>query len=73
MNLPSDGRRLNHRMHNKMLAIHGAVAVVGGRNLTDEYFMRSKEANFLDIDFLFAALSSPRWVACSTATGTTRV
>ena len=58
-NLLSDGRRLNHRMHNKMLVIDGAVAVVGGRNLTDEYFMRSKEANFLDIDFLFAGAVVP--------------
>jgi cardiolipin synthase C len=58
-NLLSDGRRLNHRMHNKMLVIDGAVAIVGGRNLTDEYFMRSKEGNFLDIDFLFAGAVVP--------------
>jgi len=47
-----DFRRLNHRMHNKLLVADGAVAVVGGRNLADEYFLRSKESNFLDMDVL---------------------
>jgi cardiolipin synthase C len=30
--------RLNHRMHNKLLAVDGAIAIVGGRNVADEYF-----------------------------------
>ena len=53
-NLLGDGARLNHRMHNKMLLVDGAWAVVGGRNLSDEYFMRSQTGNFLDVDFLIA-------------------
>ena len=30
--------RVNHRMHNKLLVADGAVAIVGGRNVGDEYF-----------------------------------
>lgn len=51
-NFVGDFRRLNHRMHNKLFIADGALAVVGGRNLADEYFFRSKEANFLDMDVL---------------------
>jgi len=45
--------RLNHRMHNKMLAVDGAAAVVGGRNIGDEYFDAAPGVNFADLD-LFA-------------------
>lgn len=45
-------QRLNHRMHNKLLLADGAFAVVGGRNMADEYFQRHEEANFLDFDLL---------------------
>ena len=58
-NLLGDGRRLNHRMHNKMMVVDGAWAVVGGRNLSDEYFMRSQAGNFLDVDFLIAGAVVP--------------
>src|SRR4030095_2962168 len=30
--------RINHRMHNKLMVVDGAVALVGGRNVADEYF-----------------------------------
>jgi len=43
-------RRLNHRMHNKLLIADGAVAVMGGRNIADEYFTRSTTNNFIDMD-----------------------
>ena len=42
--------RLNHRMHNKMFVADGVMAVVGGRNIADEYFTRSAESNFVDMD-----------------------
>ncbi|MFN0241776.1 MAG: phospholipase D family protein [Planctomycetota bacterium] len=47
-------RRLNHRMHNKMLAADGAAAIVGGRNLGDEYFDAHPGVNFADLDLLAA-------------------
>ena len=46
-------KRLNHRMHNKLFIADGSVAIVGGRNLADEYFLRGQQANFIDFD-LFA-------------------
>ena len=33
-----DARRLNHRMHNKLLAADSSIAIVGGRNVADDYF-----------------------------------
>ena len=50
--LLADFGRLNHRMHNKLLLADGAFAVVGGRNMADEYFLRSAGANFVDFDAL---------------------
>ncbi|MEN9629274.1 MAG: hypothetical protein RJA10_2501 [Pseudomonadota bacterium] len=58
-NLLTDGRRLNHRMHNKLLLVDGAMAIVGGRNLTDDYFSRSAAGNFLDFDFLIVGAIVP--------------
>jgi putative cardiolipin synthase len=54
LDLVSRPRRLNHRMHNKMLATDGATAVIGGRNIGDEYFGASEYVNFADLDvFVF--------------------
>ncbi|MDJ0721631.1 MAG: phospholipase D family protein [Desulfobacterales bacterium] len=46
----TDLDRLNHRMHNKAFIADNAVAVVGGRNIGDEYFDVDPEANFRDLD-----------------------
>lgn len=45
-------RRINHRMHNKMLTADGVVGVVGGRNVGDEYFDAAEDVNFGDLDVL---------------------
>lgn len=50
--LLADFSQLNRRMHNKLFLADGRAAVVGGRNLTDAYFMRSAEGNYLDFDLL---------------------
>ena len=49
-----DFARVNHRMHDKALIVDNAVAVVGGRNISDHYFSVDGESNFRDVD-LFAA------------------
>lgn len=49
---PQDIPRLNHRMHNKLFIADGVVAVVGGRNIADEYFVLSQAQNFIDMDAL---------------------
>ncbi|MFO1407916.1 MAG: phospholipase D family protein [Steroidobacteraceae bacterium] len=46
--------RINRRMHNKTWIADNRVAVVGGRNLGDEYFGASDEVNFTDLDFAMA-------------------
>ena len=44
--------RLDHRMHNKLMVADGHVAIIGGRNLADEYFGLDPEANFRDMELL---------------------
>ena len=46
--------RINRRMHNKLFIADGAFAIAGGRNIADEYYMRSEHANFVDMDVLAA-------------------
>lgn len=43
---------VNHRMHNKAWIADNRVAVVGGRNIGDEYFNASTTSNFHDMDML---------------------
>ena len=43
---------VNHRMHNKAWIADGRVAVVGGRNIGEEYFDADAEVNFRDLDLL---------------------
>jgi putative cardiolipin synthase len=45
-------RRLNRRMHNKSFIVDNQVAVIGGRNIGDEYFDADPAANFRDLDLL---------------------
>jgi len=47
-----DFRRLNRRMHNKSFIVDNRVAIVGGRNIGDDYFDASGENNFRDLDLL---------------------
>ena len=44
--------RLNSRMHNKLFIADNAAAVVGGRNIGDEYFAASPERERGDFDVL---------------------
>lgn len=46
--------RLDYRMHNKLLVVDNAVALIGGRNIGDKYFQIDPESQFADDD-LFAA------------------
>jgi cardiolipin synthase C len=44
--------RLKGRMHNKVFIADNSAAIVGGRNIGDEYFGASGEFNFYDVDIL---------------------
>lgn len=48
----TDFRRLNRRMHNKLYLVDNQVAIVGGRNIGDEYFDTPSETSFIDADLL---------------------
>ena len=52
--------RLNHRMHNKLFIADGAIVVAGGRNIADEYFMRSMTDNFVDMDAFIVGAVVPQ-------------
>jgi putative cardiolipin synthase len=43
---------VNHRMHNKAWIADGRMAVVGGRNIGEEYFGAGKQTNFRDLDMV---------------------
>ena len=40
----------NYRMHNKIFLVDGVAAILGGRNIGDEYFGRDASFNFQDMD-----------------------
>lgn len=44
--------RQHRRMHNKLWVADGALAIVGGRNLGDEYYSAGEPRNFTDLDLL---------------------
>ena len=55
-----DFDRVHRRMHNKLFIADGVMAVVGGRNIGDEYFMASAGANFVDMDTFVIGAILPR-------------
>jgi putative cardiolipin synthase len=52
--LLADINRISRRMHNKALIVDEALAVIGGRNIGDEYFDLDHDMNFRDRDLLVA-------------------
>lgn len=52
--LLGNSARLNRRMHNKLWIADGAAAVIGGRNLGDNYFDVARGRGFADLDVLAA-------------------
>lgn len=52
LNYVANRKALNHRMHNKIFMADNAVAVLGGRNIGNDYFGVDTNANFFDLDVL---------------------
>jgi len=52
LDLLSDFRRLNRRMHNKSFTADNQVAIVGGRNIGNEYFGAGPGVGFADLDVI---------------------
>jgi putative cardiolipin synthase len=46
--------RLDYRMHNKLFVVDNAVALIGGRNIGNQYFQLDPDSQFADDD-VFAA------------------
>ena len=46
--------RLDYRMHNKLMVVDNSIALVGGRNVGDQYFQIDPESQYADDD-VFAA------------------
>ncbi len=52
VNMLTDFRAFNQRMHDKTMIVDHSVAITGGRNMADEYFDYNQEYNFRDRDVL---------------------
>ncbi len=52
LSMLSDFSRVNRRMHNKAYVADNQMAILGGRNIGDEYFEASSEVAFGDLDVL---------------------
>lgn len=46
-------KKINQRMHNKLMIADGSIAITGGRNISSEYFDASQNFQFIDMDVLF--------------------
>ncbi len=50
----AEAGRLTRRMHNKLFVADNAAAIMGGRNIGDEYYAARTDLNFEDLDVLVA-------------------
>ncbi|WP_198265202.1 hypothetical protein [sulfur-oxidizing endosymbiont of Gigantopelta aegis] len=44
--------RLNRRMHNKLFLVNQKIGIMGGRNISNEYFGLGSHLDFRDFDLL---------------------
>jgi cardiolipin synthase C len=55
--------RSHRRMHNKLMVVDGVLALLGGRNIGDEYFDSQGDQVFYDFDVLVAGWVVPQIAA----------
>lgn len=60
LSMLGDMSRVNRRMHNKSFTADNQAAVVGGRNIGDEYFDASDDVAFGDLDVLMIGTVVPQ-------------
>ena len=58
INMVSDLTRINRRMHNKAFIVDNQVAIIGGRNIGDEYFSVGS-VEFADLDMVQIGAAVP--------------
>ncbi|HEY2588888.1 MAG TPA: phospholipase D family protein [Tepidisphaeraceae bacterium] len=56
--------RLDHRMHNKTFVVDNQAAVIGGRNIADEYFGVNPDFDYRDFDLLALGGAAAQVSAC---------
>jgi cardiolipin synthase C len=59
VNVATDLRGANQRMHDKTLIVDNQIAVTGGRNMADEYYDYDHAYNFRDRDVMLAGAVVP--------------
>jgi putative cardiolipin synthase len=52
LNFLADFDRANRRMHNKSFTVDNQAAIIGGRNIAEEYFELKNDGEFRDLDVL---------------------
>ena len=52
--------RAHRRMHNKLLVADGVLALAGGRNIADAYYLPLAQGSFVDLDVLVAGALVPQ-------------
>jgi cardiolipin synthase C len=60
LNLATDFRGANQRMHDKTFIVDGRYAITGGRNVADEYYDFDQKYNFRDRDALVLGAVVPK-------------
>jgi len=52
--------RLDYRMHNKLLVVDNVIALIGGRNIGDQYFQIAPDSQFADDDLFAVGPITPK-------------
>ena len=53
-----DLKRVNRRMHNKSFIVDNQVSLIGGRNMSDQYYNLSDKYQFSDVDIILVGAAS---------------
>ncbi|WP_410487506.1 phospholipase D family protein [Acinetobacter sp. SAAs470] len=53
-----DLKRINRRMHNKSFIVDNQIALIGGRNMSDQYYNLGDNYQFADVDVMLVGQSS---------------
>lgn len=58
MDMVLDLKRINRRMHNKSFIVDNQLALIGGRNMSNQYYNVSDNYQFSDVDVILAGTAS---------------
>ncbi|MCP5773839.1 phospholipase D-like domain-containing protein, partial [Klebsiella pneumoniae] len=58
MDMVLDLKRINRRMHNKSFIADNQIALIGGRNMSNQYYNVSESYQFSDVDVMLVGAAS---------------